>query len=164
MSAELRIVEIDSDGFGGLWPIMKAVVASGDTFSYPPDLDEAEARMWWTTPPCRCFVARRGDEIVGGYMFKPNQPGLGDHVANAGYLVAPRARGTGIASAMCEHSMAQARQAGFTAMQFNYVVASNTVAVRSWQKHGFTIVGTVPGAFRHAQLGPTDIHIMHRQL
>jgi ribosomal protein S18 acetylase RimI-like enzyme len=70
----------------------------------------------------------------------------------------------GIASAMCEHSMAQARQAGFTAMQFNYVVASNTVAVRLWQRHGFNIVGTVPCAFRHAQLGPTDIHIMHRQL
>jgi ribosomal protein S18 acetylase RimI-like enzyme len=49
-------------------------------------------------------------------------------------------------------------------MQFNAVVASNTTAVRLWQRHGFSIVGQVPGAFRHAQLGPTDLYVMHRTL
>jgi len=29
---------------------------------------------------------------------------------------------------------------------------------------GFNIIGTVPRAFRHAKLGPTDVHIMHRSL
>jgi hypothetical protein len=36
--------------------------------------------------------------------------------------------------------------------------------VRLWQRHGFRIVGQVPGAFRHAQLGPTDLYVMHRAL
>ena len=72
--------------------------------------------------------------------------------------------GGGIASRMCEHSMATARAAGFTAMQFNLVVASNEVAVRLWQKHGFTIVGRLPGVYRHARLGPTDAFVMHRRL
>jgi len=60
--------------------------------------------------------------------------------------------------------MAQARCAGFTAMQFNFVVSSNTTAVRLWQRHGFQIVGQVPGAFRHAVHGHTDVYVMHREL
>jgi len=69
-----------------------------------------------------------------------------------------------VASAMCEHSLEQARHAGFTAMQFNCVVSTNAIAVRLWQRHGFRIVGQVPGAFRHAQLGATDVYVMHRTL
>lgn len=164
MTAGLRISETDAAGFARLWPIFHAVIAGGDTYSFPPDLDQATACAWWTTPPSRCFIAEIDGEVVGGYMIKPNQPGLGDHVANAGYMVAPAMRGRGIASALCEHSMEQARQAGFSAMQFNYVVASNAAAVHLWQRHGFSIIGTVPGAFRHATLGLTDIHVMHRML
>jgi len=163
-TAELAFREIRADEFPRAWPIFQAVIATGDTYSYPPDLSMEQAREWWTTPPSRCFVAERDDEILGCYMFKPNQPGLGDHVANAGYMVSPNARGQGIAGKMCEHSMQQARAAGFTAMQFNFVGSTNTTAVRLWQRLGFTIVGQVPGAFRHAVHGPTDIYVMHRTL
>ena len=164
MSAPLAIREIGADGFTRAWPIFRAIVAAGDTYSYPPDIDEARACALWTTPPSRCFVAERDGEVLGVYMLRPNQPGLGDHVANCGYMVAAEARGQGIASTLCEHSMDEARRAGFTAMQFNFVVASNAVAVKLWLRHGFQIVGTVPGAFRHTTLGPTDIYVMHRFL
>ena len=158
------IREIAPDEFDLAWPIFRDVIAAGDTYSYPPDLDREQARAMWTTPPSRCFIAQDGDQVLGVYMLRPNQPGLGDHVANAGYMVAPAARGRGIASAMCDHSLEQARRLGYTAMQFNYVVASNEGAVRLWQRHGFAVVGRVPGAFRHATLGPTDILVMHRTL
>jgi ribosomal protein S18 acetylase RimI-like enzyme len=160
----LHISQVDAAGFARLWPILRQVLAAGDTLVHVPDLDQASACAQWTTPPTRCFIAEREGDVVGGYMLKPNQPGLGDHVANAGYIVAPAARRQGVASALCEHSLAQARMDGFTAMQFNFVVSSNTTAVRLWQRHGFAIVGEVPGAFRHAQLGPTAIYIMHRIL
>ena len=65
---------------------------------------------------------------------------------------------------MCAHSLAAARAAGFSAMQFNFVVASNVGAIRIWERHGFAIVGRVPRAFRHATLGPTDVLVMHRML
>lgn len=152
------------DEFELAWPIFSAVIAAGDTYSYAPDMTLEAARDLWTTAPARTYLAERAGEAVGCYLLKPNQPGLGDHVANAGYMVAPAARGQGIASALCEHSMTAARQAGFTAMQYNFVVASNTGAIRLWQRHGFQIVGQVPGAFRHRTLGPTDIHVMHRHL
>lgn len=164
MNTPLAIREIDAHGFAAAWPVFRDVIAAGDTYSYAPDMSMEQARVLWTTPPSRCFVAERDGEVLGLYMLRPNQPGLGDHVANAGYMVAASARGQGIASAMCEHSLAEARHAGFTAMQFNYVVASNEGAVRLWQRHGFAIVGHVPGAFRHARLGAVGVHVMHRAL
>ncbi len=110
------------------------------------------------------FVASVGDTVAGTYMLRPNALKLGAHVANAGYLVAPEHRGRGIASAMCEHSLEVARAAGFTAMQFNFVVGTNATAIRLWERHGFKIVGTIPRAFRHVNLGEVDVLVMHRFL
>jgi RimJ/RimL family protein N-acetyltransferase len=119
----------------------------------------------WTAPPTRAFVAVRDDgAVVGSYMLRPNQPGLGDHVANAGYIVAPSARGQGVARSMCEHSLKTAAEAGFSAMQFNFVVATNASAVHLWTSLGFETVGRLPGAFRHATLGLVDVLIMYRGL
>lgn len=164
MSIALAIREFGAAEFDKVWPLFQSVIAGGDTYSYTPDTPIEEVRASWAMAPSRTFVAERNGRIVGCYRLSPNRSGLGDHVANCGYMVAAEARGQGIASAMCEHSLDEARRAGFTAMQYNYVVASNTTAVRLWQRHGFAIVGTVPRAFRHATLGPTDIHIMYRSL
>ena len=160
----LEIREIQAEEFGLVWPIFHAVVAAADTYAYDPAMTLEEARRLWTRPPARCFVAGEDGVVVGAYCLRPNQGGLGDHVANAGYMVAPDARGRGIASAMCVHSLDVARAAGFQAMQFNFVAVSNEGAVRLWQRHGFAIVGRVPAAFRHRHLGPTDVLVMHRFL
>ena len=69
-----------------------------------------------------------------------------------------------MARAMCAHSLEYAKAAGFRAMQFNFVVGANTRAVRLWQSVGFKIVGTLPGAFEHPQLGPVDAYVMFRNL
>ncbi|MDB5764809.1 MAG: histone acetyltransferase and related acetyltransferase [Herminiimonas sp.] len=160
----MNIREIQSAEFDLVWPLFQQVISTGDTYAYDPAMSFNEAQAMWTTPPARVFVAVDGADVIGCYVLKPNQPGRGDHVANAGYMVAPQARGRGVAGVLCEHSMRMARQSGFIAMQFNYVVSSNEVAVRLWQKHGFEIIGRVPKAFRHAQLGLTDVYVMHRTL
>ena len=160
----LTIREIGSSEFGLLWPIFHEVVAGGDTYSYPPETTFDEAQRLWTTNGARCFIALVDGACVGGYMLRANQPGLGDHVVNAGYMVAPAMRGRGIAGLMCEHSLERARAAGFKAMQFNFVVSSNEGAVRLWRKHGFAIVGRVPRAFRHERLGLVDVFVMYRDL
>ena len=160
----LDIRPIVPDEFRLLWPIFQAEVEAGETYAYPADIGYEEARDLWTRPPARCWVASLDGAVVGGYFVRPSQIGRGDHVANAGYLVAAAARGRGIGGALCEHSMEVARQAGFQAMQFNFVVVTNEGAVRLWQRHGFAIVGRVPEAFRHPRHGLTDVFVMYRRL
>ena len=148
-----------------VWPLLQATFASGDTYAFAPDSSEADIRRAWVEAPQSTWVARDGDgTLLGTYIFKPNQPGLGGHVCNCGYVVAPAARGRGVATAMCEHSQQHALASGFRAMQFNLVVSTNTGAVRLWQSLGFVIVGTLPGAFQHRQLGFVDAHVMFKTL
>jgi ribosomal protein S18 acetylase RimI-like enzyme len=162
--AGMRIREIRADEFPRVWPVFQEVISRGDSYPYPADLALEDARTMWTTVPARCFVAEAGDEVVGCYRLAPNHMGLGNHVANGSYMVASAARGRGVGAALCEHSLAEARRSGFSAMQFNLVVSTNTGAVRLWQRHGFDIVGTLPGAFRHALHGPVDAYVMYRGL
>lgn len=160
----LTIRRATPDDWPGIWRIFAAVVGAGDTYTWPPDTSEAEARRLWMGEGFITCVAERGGEIVGTSVIKPNQPGLGSHVANAGYMVRPDAFGGGIGAALGEHSLAEARAAGYRAMQFNAVVSTNARAVALWERLGFRIIGTVPEGFRHARLGYVDLHIMHRSL
>jgi L-amino acid N-acyltransferase YncA len=67
-------------------------------------------------------------------------------------------------SRLCQHSLQEARRRGFRAIQFNLVVSINTASLRCWQLNGFQIVGTLPGAFHHLQLGDVDAHVLFQQL
>jgi ribosomal protein S18 acetylase RimI-like enzyme len=79
-------------------------------------------------------------------------------------MVDPDARSRGIGWTLGSHCLAEARQAGFLAMQFNMVVSTNTRAVALWEKLGFNIVGRLPKAYRHQQLGLVDAYVMYRSL
>ena len=115
--------------------------------------------------PAATYVACGDDgRILGTYLLKPNQPGLGGHVCNCGYVVAPNAQGQGLASAMCARSQRLALAMGFRAMQFNAVVETNTPAVALWRSLGFEILTTVPKSFRHPTEGDVGLHVMYRSL
>jgi L-amino acid N-acyltransferase YncA len=147
-----------------IWAMFREAAVSGEVFAYDEHTPEEVARKLWVEPPAVAFVAEDEGGVVGTYYVRPNQPGRGNHVANAGYMVAGAARGRGLASVMCGHSVDVARRLGFRAMQFNFVVATNAAAVRVWEKHGFAVVGRLPGAFHHAQLGYVDALVMFRTL
>jgi L-amino acid N-acyltransferase YncA len=144
--------------------IFQEVVRAGDVFPFSPDSTAAEARQHWIDVARNIYVAVVDGEVLGSYYLKDVQPGLGDHVCNAGYMVSPRARGKGLGAAMCKHSLEAAQGMGYTAMQFNFVVSTNESAVRLWQRMGFDIVARLPKAFRHSQLGPVDALVMFREL
>ena len=161
----IEIREYVESDWPELWPLLHATFASGDTYAFAPDSSEADIHKAWIDVPSATFVAREADgRLAGTYYIKPNQPGLGGHVCNCGYVVASWAKGQGIATAMCEHSQASAVAMGFRAMQFNSVVVTNERAVRLWQRLGFAVVGRLPGAFRHRQLGYVDALVMYKQL
>ena len=151
----------DSDA---IWDIFRAVVVTGDTYAFDPGISRDDALAYWLHPSNWRYVAEREGNIVGTYILKANQPGLGSHVANAAFMVSPRARGFGVGRAMGEHSLSEARRLGFRAMQFNFVVSTNESAVGLWQQLGFKIVGTLPRAFRHSEKGFVDAYVMFRSL
>lgn len=164
-SIEMTIRPYQDQDWPSAWTIIKPVFRAGETYAYCPDIPEDQARLVWIEKPEITFVAAGEDgEILGTYYIKPNQPTLGAHVCNCGYIVAEKARGRGIASAMCEHSQREAVTRGYRAMQYNLVVSTNNVAVQLWIKQGFEIIGTLPEAFRHPRLGYVDAHVMYKQL
>ena len=151
----------DSDS---IWNIFHAVVASADTYVFDPAVSRDEALAYWLDSSTRCYVAERDGSIVGTYILKPNQPGLGSHIANAAFMVALSARGLSVGRTMGEHCLGEARRLGFRGMQFNFVVSTNRAAVRLWQDLGFRIVGTLPGVFHHSRDGFVDAYVMFRSL
>jgi len=147
-----------------IWHILEPTFRAGETYPIPRDISRADALAYWHTPGHSVFVAEDKDQIVGTYYLRANNRGGGAHVANCGYIVAPGAQGKGVARAMCAHSLDEAKRRGFTAMQFNFVIACNTRAVKLWQACGFKIVGTLADAFQHPTRGLVDAYVMARAL
>ena len=160
----LDIRPFEGDDWEATWQILEPVLRAGETYPYSPEITEGEAKRVWIDVPSATFVATDDNsDVLGTYYLKPNQPSLGSHVCNCGYIVGENARGKGVATKMCEHSQHMAISRGFRAMQYNLVVSTNEGAVRLWKKQGFAIVGTLPKAFRHPRKGFVDAYIMYKQ-
>lgn len=147
-----------------MWRIFQAVVAPGDTYAFTNETTERDAVGYFLGPGITCFVAEAESRVIGMYKLIPNRIGRGSHVANASFMVDPKAQGRGAGRGLGEHCLNEAKRQGYTAMQFNFVVSTNTTGVALWKKLGFEIVGTLPKAFRHAILGDVDAYVMHRFL
>lgn len=148
-----------------VWRIIEPVFREGASYAFSPEISEEEAKQVWIEAPAAVYVCEDTmTGMIGTYYIKPNQPALGAHVCNCGYIVDEKARGQGAASTMCQHSQSEAVKLGFKAMQYNLVVVTNQSAIRLWQKHGFDITGLLPKAFNHKVFGYVDALIMIKQL
>ena len=160
----MNIREATENDFDAIWPIFNEIVSAGETYAYPPETTKAEAFQLWMRLPRRTYVVENNNKILGTYYIKTNQGGPGSHVCNCGYMVSSKARGKGLATAMCEHSKKTARELGYKAMQFNFVASSNEGAIRLWRKLGFETVGRLPKAFNHTVQGYIDALVMYKWL
>ena len=148
-----------------VWPFFEDIVQAGETYAYPPDLTSEQARALWTmSPPGQTVVLDEAGEILGSATMGPNRPGRGGHVGTASFMVSSAARGRGVGRALGEYVVRWHRDEGFRAIQFNAVVETNTAAVRLWRSLGFTVIGTVPGAFDSREHGLVGLHVMHLPL
>ena len=141
--------------------LAEEVVRDGTVFPFE---DVEGVLRYWSSRRAVAFVACNEGGVVGSYVIKPNQPGRGAHVANAGYMVREGQRGRGIGAALGEHSLETARALGYRAIQYNFVVTTNRSAVRLWERLGFRIVAELPGTFRHDELGYVGTYVMFREL
>ncbi len=147
-----------------IWQILEPVIRAGETYALPRGMSRAEALAYWLGADRETFVAEADGGLAGTYYLRPNQAGGGAHIANCGYVTRQDTTGRGVARAMCLHSLRHAAARGYSAMQFNFVLASNTRALALWQGLGFQILGRIPQAFQHPRLGLVDAFILHRRL
>lgn len=154
---------IESD-FNSIWQIFKAVIELGDTYVFDSNTSRDDVFEYWFGAGVISYVAEEEGQIIGMYKLVANQRDRGSHVANASFMVDPNCHGQGIGRAMGLHCLQEAKNLGYLAIQFNFVVSTNHAAIALWQKLGFSIVGTLPKAFHHRTLGYVDAHIMYRLL
>jgi ribosomal protein S18 acetylase RimI-like enzyme len=160
----MQIRPARDDDRPAIWAAIEPVFRAGETYPLPRDIGKADGLAYWFSPGHEVFVAEDAGRLVGTYYLRANQKGGGAHVANCGYITAPASRSRGVARTMCAHSLARARERGFRAMQFNFVVSTNIRAVKLWQAMGFAVVGRLPGAFAHPNDGDVDALVMFRTL
>ncbi|TXR51905.1 GNAT family N-acetyltransferase [Reinekea thalattae] len=164
------IRELNKEDFQQFWPDFKRIIAAQNSYAYEPDMSFEQAFELWCTSPLKTLVYEKQNayepqnHILGTYYIKANGMGPSSHICNCGYMVAESARGQGIAKQLCLHSQSLAKELGFSAMQFNAVVSTNTAAVTLWQKLGFDIIGTIPNAYQHKTLGFVDSYVMYKKL
>ena len=158
----MDIREITEADWPQVWPIVRDVIEAQETFPYDPAMTSAQARdVWMEQPPGLAVVAIEQSRVLGTAKMGPNRPGPGSHVSTASFMVAADARGRGVGTAMCRFALDWAKERGYAGMQFNAVVESNQSAVELYRRLGFTVIGTVPGAFAHPALGRVGLHIMY---
>jgi ribosomal protein S18 acetylase RimI-like enzyme len=160
----VNIRPVQANDAASIWSIIGPVIRGGETYALDQGMTEDEALTYWLGDDRETFVAEMDGTVVGTYYIRPNQEGGGKHVCNCGYMTSAEAAGRGIARAMCRHSLEYARKRGFRGMQFNFVVATNARAVSLWQSFDFEIVGRLPKAFLHPELGFVDALVMFRSL
>ncbi len=148
-----------------IWPIFAEIVEAGETYAYPTDLTPEQARgLWLELPPGSTVVLEQDGRIFGSAKMGPNRPGRGDHIGTASFMVGADLRGLGVGRQLAEHVVEWHRQQGYSGIQFNAVVETNTAAIRLWQGLGFEIIGTVPGAFESRTHGRVGLHVMFLDL
>ncbi|KLI09002.1 GCN5 family acetyltransferase [Mycolicibacterium conceptionense] len=146
-------------------PFFRAIVADGESYTYPEGLTDLQIRDAWLAPqPGHTIVAVVDGAIVGTARMGPNKPGRGDHVGTASFMVDPGASARGVGRAMAQWVIDWHRENGYRAIQFNAVVETNTRAVALWQDLGFRIIGTVPKSYRSRRHGLVGLHIMYLEL
>lgn len=159
-----RATDADEDA---LWTIIEPILSKGDTWVFAPPKtaeDRTNILAYWLAADKWTYVYLVQNQIVGIFFIKANQPDLGNHIANAGYMTHSDWRGQGIGYQMGLFSLTEARRLGFEGMQYNIVVKTNENAVRLWQRLGFSIVGTLPKVFQHPSLGRVDAYVMFQSL
>jgi L-amino acid N-acyltransferase YncA len=154
------------EDFEEIYDIFRHVLEDGKTYSYTLEemTPDRSLAYWISAPGTHCIIADAGGKVAGVAAIRPNRTGRAGHVANASFIVHPDFRRNGIARELGKRALKYARKEKYKAMQFNFVVSVNEVAVNLWKSLGFETVGTLPKGFKHASKGMVDVYIMHRFL
>ncbi len=136
--------------------LLNDIIAEGNSYPHDQPLDPASFQAYWCPgqtfvavvpdPPAQARAVANTAQIVAAFYLKPNFPGKGRHIANAGFIVQPNWRGQGLGRALGELAIAIGPTYGYQALMFNLVFASNSASLTIWQHLGFQELGRIPAA------------------
>jgi len=164
MRQPITLVEAFPDCRDAMADLFRTVCREGDALPFTPDIPDMVFDAMWLSAGVQAYVALVDGSVAGMYKLNANLPGRAAHVGSATYLVRPDLQGQGIGTALLRDSLVRAAAQGYRSMQFNFVVSTNRPAVSLYERHGFSIVGTLPEAFHHARLGFVDAYVMSRPI
>lgn len=164
MNSGLLIRKACEEDQESLWEILCPIIRAGGTYVFDPKSSKEKMLDYWLNEDKITYVAELEGEILGTFYLKANQPDLGNHICNAGFMVSEKASGKGIGKAMGKFALLEAKNLGFEAMQFNFVIKTNEKAVLLWKSLGFEVIGEIPAAYRHPELGLVPALIMYQKL
>jgi len=164
MNSGLLIRKANKEDQDSLWEIICPIIRTGGTYVFDPNSCKEKMMNYWLNDDKLTYAAEIEGAILGTFYLKANQPDLGNHICNAGFMVSEKASGKGIGKAMGKFALLEAKRLGFEAMQFNFVIKTNEKAVVLWESLGFEVIGEIPEAYRHPQLGPVPALIMYQKL
>ena len=133
----------DTDMAAEIW---NSVVDDGIAFPQMNNIKGKEALQFFDSQSYT-GIAEDNGEIVGLYIFHPNNVGRCGHICNTSYAVKKGIRGKHIGEQLVKNSMDVGKRLGFRILQFNAVVATNEIALHLYKKLGFTQLGRIPGGF-----------------
>lgn len=153
--------------------LLNTVICEGQTYPQDHELSETEFLAYWmshaafvvrTVEPISSVENSPASRVVGAFYLKPNFPGRGSHICNAGFIVQPEFRAQGIGRWMGESMLAIAVAQGYSAVMFNLVFATNQPSINLWRSLGFSTIGQIPNAVRFANNQAVDALILYRSL
>jgi L-amino acid N-acyltransferase YncA len=165
---ELMIRDVNPDDAAGVVSVFNPIIEarSFTLFDTPFTVEAERAYIEGLTPRDVFHVAvRASDNVVVGFQsmapFATYSRAL-DHVGVIGTYVDLGSRRQGIATRLFPATFEAARRKGYEKI-FTYIRADNPVALATYQRHGFLIIGK---AERHAKVGGeyVDVIIVERLL
>lgn len=170
----MQIRKATPEDFPQMLPIFREVIQGGDTYDFEETASDQDAYDYWFGKGVTSFVMEEtvsdagkdsaGSKILGFYKIIQNHRGRGSHVANASFMVSRETRGKGVGRKMGEDCIKVAREMGFKAIQFNFVISTNEPAMKLWKSLGYKELCRLPGAFNHKKLGFVDAVIFFMEL
>lgn len=144
--AEITVRAYTAQDVPSMIAIWNQVVEDGVAF---PQLDflTMETGSRFFAAQTYCAVAEENARVIGLYILHPNNEGRCGHICNASYAVDRSCRGKGAGRLLVTDCLLQGKEHGFTILQFNAVVASNTRARSLYESLGFVQLGVIPGGF-----------------
>jgi L-amino acid N-acyltransferase YncA len=162
------MVAADERDIEPLKALYRIIVAEGNSYPHDRFPEHDEFMDYWLRGK-KTVVAyvpdrERATGMAGAFYLKPNWPGRSRHVANAGFIVAPEWRRTGLGRLLGTTMLSEAKQSGYRSVIFNLVFSENRIARRLWEQLGFRQLGVIPGAVRKNDGTYQDAIIMFRSL